>query len=188
MSIENYIKIVILAESERETLVQEKLPIDRKDLEPVMSEMTVKYHYDKLAAGYVKRYNDKEGDDNFNYGGAALHNIFFVQLKKPSSGNRPLGISKEIIDKKYKSFDNFKEAFTVEFMKAQGSNWIYMDVNGNIATIHNHEFRKGMKIALLIDAWEHAWFADYGPDKTKYLNNIWRIINWNVVDIRIQGA
>ena len=42
MGIENYIKIVILAESERETLVQEKLPVDRKDLEPVMSELTVK--------------------------------------------------------------------------------------------------------------------------------------------------
>ena len=71
-------------------------------------------------------------------------------------------------------------------MAAQGSNWIYMDTDGELHTIHNHEYKKTMKIALLIDWWEHAWALDYQQNKAKYLSNIWRIINWEVVDIRLQ--
>jgi Fe-Mn family superoxide dismutase len=44
-----------------------------------------------------------------------------------------------------------------------------------------------MSIALLIDAWEHAWALDYQQDKAKYISNIWRIIDWSVVNDRLQG-
>ena len=188
MDLKNLRDIVVLAESQRETLVQEKLPVNRTALAPVMSENTLNYHYGKLAAGYVKRYNAKEGDDAFNYGGAKLHNLFFPQLQEPSSGNKPSGISAEVINKKWKSFKGFQDAFAIEFMKAQGSNWIYMDSKGNIKVIHNHEYNRSMDIALIIDAWEHAWALDYEHDKQKYLDNIWRIIDWSVVNDRIQGA
>jgi Fe-Mn family superoxide dismutase len=109
-------------------------------------------------------------------------------LIPPQAANKPTGLSKSIIDSEYGDFEKFKEAVEKEFMAAQGSNWIYMDYDGKLHTIHNHEYRKGMKIALLIDAWEHAWALDYQQDKAKYLTNIWRIINWEVVDIRLQGA
>jgi superoxide dismutase, Fe-Mn family len=187
-SINFYRKIVILAESERESLVQEKLPFDLKDLDPVMSEETLNYHYGKLASGYVKRYNDKEGDDEFNYGGATLHNIFFPQLQKPSSRNNPTGISAEKINKRWGDFQKFKEAFQKAAMGVQGSGWVYMDTDGNISTIHNHEYKKNMKIALLVDWWEHAWALDYQHDKQKYLESVWRIINWSIINDRIQGA
>ncbi len=133
----------------------------------------------------IKFYNKGEGDPDFNYGGAILHNIFFANLTPPRAANKPEGISKSIIDDVYGNFDKFKEAVEKEFMAAQGSNWIYMDTTGKLHTIHNHEYKKEMKIALLIDAWEHAWALDYQQDKAKYLQNIWRIINWEVVDIRL---
>jgi Fe-Mn family superoxide dismutase len=68
-------------------------------------------------------------------------------------------------------------------MKLQGSHWIYLSKNGTIKTIPNHQ--KRTDIALLIDWWEHAWALDYGTDKKKYLANIWRIINWDVVNQRM---
>lgn len=188
MDIKTLRNIVILAESERETLVLERLPVEKSDLSPIMSEQTLDYHYGKLAAGYVKRYNDKEGNDEFNYGGAKLHNLFFPQLQEPTSSNKPSGISAEIINKKWKNFKSFQEAFALEFMKAQGSNWIYMDSKGEIKVIHNHEYRQGMDIALIVDGWEHAWALDYQQDKQRYLDNIWRIINWSLINDRIQGA
>ena len=40
--------------------------------------------------------------------------------------------------------------------------------------------------ALLINAWEHEWALDYQQDKAKYLDNIWRIINWSIVNDRLQ--
>jgi len=169
-------------------LYQDKLKFDRTELDPVMSEATLKYHYDGLAAKYSERYNKGEGDPDFNYGGAILHNIFFANLTPPRAANKPTGLSNSIIEEKYGSFDKFKEAVEKEFMSAQGSNWIYMDPSGGINTIHNHEYKKGMKIVLLIDAWEHAWALDYQQDKAKYLANIWRIINWDVVNDRLSTS
>ena len=68
-------------------------------------------------------------------------------------------------------------------MGIQGSGWIYMNRNGDIKTIKNHQIRRD--IALLVDWWEHAWYTDYGPEKAKYLNNVWRIIDWGVINSRL---
>jgi Fe-Mn family superoxide dismutase len=47
----------------------------------------------------------------------------------------------------------------------------------------NHEIKED--IALLIDWWEHAWALDYQSDKESYLNNIWKIIDWDVCNQRL---
>jgi superoxide dismutase, Fe-Mn family len=180
----HFIKSLTESIDKRE-IYQDKLKFGKDEFAPVMSEATIKYHFDGLAAKYSERYNKGEGDPDFNYGGAVLHNIFFANLTPPRAANKPEGLSKTIIDEKYKSFDSFKKEVEKEFMAAQGSNWIYMDLAGNLHTIHNHEYKKTMEIALLIDAWEHAWALDYQQDKAKYLDNIWRIIDWDVVNIRL---
>lgn len=172
----------LLLESEQK-LVLEKLPYDKNDLDPVMSSDTIDYHYGKLAAGYVKRYNSKDGDAKFNEAGAFLHNIFFPQLMKPASGNKPVGASLELINIKYGSFEVFKKELETVAMGIQGSGWVYMSRKGDIKTIVNHQIKND--IALLIDWWEHAWALDYQSDKSKYLKNIWRIINWNIVNARL---
>jgi Fe-Mn family superoxide dismutase len=179
-----FIKFVKENKDTRE-IKQDKLGFSKEDLDPVMSKATLDYHYTGLAAKYFERYNAGEGDPKFNYGGAMLHNLFFGNLIEPQAANRPRGLSAELIDQKYNSFDKFKEAVEKEFMAAQGSNWVYMDNNGALHTIHNHEYKRDMKIALLIDAWEHAWALDYQQDKAKYINNIWRIIDWEVVNNRL---
>ena len=184
MDIKKYVDIVVLAES-KEKITQEPLKFKRTDLEPVLSEDAVKYHYDGLASKYFERYNAGEGDSSFNLGGAMLHNIFFGNLTSERSGNKPTGISLDLIDKKYGDFDKFKAAVEKKAMAIQGSGWVYMDTVGDLHDIANHEYRKTMKITLLIDWWEHSWFTDYGPDKAKYLNNIWRIIDWDVVNTRL---
>lgn len=58
-----------------------------------------------------------------------------------------------------------------------------MDKNGSIMTIANHKIV--YNIALLIDWWEHSWALDYKWDKEKYLDNMWKIINWNCISDRI---
>jgi Fe-Mn family superoxide dismutase len=68
-------------------------------------------------------------------------------------------------------------------MGIQGSGWVYLSKNGQIKTITNHAIKHD--IILLIDWWEHSWALDYQADKQKYLNNIWRIINWSVINDRL---
>jgi Fe-Mn family superoxide dismutase len=180
----NFIRYVSLNEGKSpKTLAQTKLPYAKDDLEPVMSEDTIKYHYGKLYGGYVTRFNDGEGDADFNEAGAFLHDLYFTQFQTPTTSNMPDGSAGEFITKHFKTFDNFKEKFQKEAMAVQGSGWVYLATNGKIKTIANHEIK--MDIVLLIDWWEHAWALDYQADKKSYLNNQWKIINWNVISSRI---
>jgi len=175
-----------IVEGKQVKLSQEPLPYTREELDPVMSKDTLDYHYGKLARAYVDRYNKGEGDPKFNHNGAVLHNIFFSGLKEPANNNKPAGASKELIERKFGSFDKFKEAVAKEAMSIQGSGWIFVDSSGNIRTIVNHNLTGNAdRIALLIDWWEHAWALDYQADKKKYLENHWRIINWDVVNQRL---
>lgn len=158
------------------------LPYGRTALSPVISSKNLDNHYGKLARAYVERYNDREGDSAFNEAGAYLHNLYFEQFQGPKNTNPPTGAIAVLINKKYDSFSNFKTEFARMAMSIQGSGWVYLSRSGDIKTIKNHAKRSDIK--LLIDWWEHAWYPDYGTDKKKYLNNIWRIINWNVINSR----
>jgi Fe-Mn family superoxide dismutase len=180
----NFIKHITLNEGKTpKTLTQTKLPYARDDLEPSVSADTIAYHYGKLYRAYVTRFNNGEGDADFNEAGAFLHDILFRQYQKPSTNNVPTAISENFINKHFKSFDNFKDAFEKEAMKIQGSGWVYLARDGGIKTIKNHQIK--MDIVLLVDWWEHAWALDYQADKKKYLANQWKIINWNLIGSRV---
>jgi Fe-Mn family superoxide dismutase len=159
------------------------LPYGAKDLAPVMSAATIEYHFEHLAKGYAKRFNADEGDKNFNRAGSFLHNKFFPQLQPPKGANRPKGPVLELIEANFKTYEDFKEEFKRIFMSIQGSGWCYLSTGGTIKTIKNHQVRTD--ICVLVDAWEHAWALDYEWDKEKYLDNIWKIINWTVCSERI---
>jgi Fe-Mn family superoxide dismutase len=157
-----------------------KLKYARADLDPSISEDTINYHYGKLAKAYVDRYNAGEGDPDFNEAGAFLHNILFAQYQIPKSSNEPDGASKTFIEEHFETFNKFKEEFLKVAMSIQGSGWVYLAKNGSIKTIKNHQIKSD--IVLLIDWWEHAWALDYQAAKDKYLENQWKIINWEHIN------
>ena len=159
------------------------LPYGERDLEPVMSEATIDYHYEHLAKGYAKRYNAGEGNADFNRAGSFLHNKFFPQLRAPKGANKPRGAILALIEEHFKTYEDFKAAFKEKAMAIQGSGWIYLSTSGDIKTIPNHQVRTD--IAVLVDWWEHAWALDYQSDKEKYLDNIWKIIDWDVCNERL---
>jgi superoxide dismutase, Fe-Mn family len=187
MSLKKYLDIVTLAEGKKDLPKQIKLPYAMGGLSPSISKKSLDDHYNGLASRYFERYRKGEGDQDFNYGGAVLHNLFFGNLTPAKSSNPPEGAIKSIIEEKYGSFKKFQDAVEKTAMGIQGSGWIYIDSRGEIKTIKNHEYRDTMQIVLLIDWWEHAWFTDYGPDKAQYLKNIWKIIDWSVVNSRLDS-
>ena len=178
----NFIRYV--TEGKAQKLEQCLLPYPRDGLGRSLSKKTLDYHYGKLYKAYVDRYNNREGDADFNEAGAYLHSIYFSQFCAPKGSNKPEGTSLEFIEKHFKTFDKFKEAIEKTAMGIQGSGWVYLSTNGKIKTIVNHEIKKD--ILLLIDWWEHSWALDYQADKAGYLNNIWKIIDWERINTALE--
>lgn len=174
----------LLEAKNKETLTQVKLPYSHSALAPAMSKTLVDYHYGTLYKGYVDRFNKGEGDPDFNEAGAYLHGVFFSQFDSTGKSSRaPTGLILSLIERNHKSFADFKTTFKEETLKLQGSGWVYLSKSGQIKTIHNHA--KRTDIAFLVDMWEHAYNLDYHANKEKYLNNIWRIVDWATINQRL---
>ena len=172
----------LLESKEKHDLERVKLHYGKSSLSPVISSTLLELHYDKLYKGYVDRYNKGEGDPQFNEAGAYLHGLYFSQFKQPQS-QAPRGAILSLIERQHKTFVDFKAAFKDVAMKLQGSGWVYLSRSGQIKVIHNHAKRSD--IVLLLDMWEHAYQNDYGSNKAKYIDNFWRIIDWNALNHRI---
>lgn len=160
------------------------LPYNVNELSPAMSAETLDYHYENLARGYVTRFNNNQGDPKFNEAGAFLHNIFFQQLQPYADANQPFGESLDFINSYYENFDKFREETKKAAMDIQGSGWVYLSSDGKIRTIKNHVIFHD--IVVLIDWWEHSWALDYHANKGSYIDNIWNIINWSVINNKIK--
>ena len=177
-----------LLEAKEESLILEKLPYSIGDLAPILSKENVDYHYNVLSKGYVDRYNAGEGDPDFNYGGAKLHNLWWTQLMKPAGSNTPSGSILELIKDKYSDYKKFQEELVKTAMGIQGSGWVYLSKKGELKTTPNQSFKKD--ILMPIDMWEHS-FSDYTTQgkecKKKYLTSVMKIINWEVINNRLQS-
>lgn len=168
----------------KEKLILVDLPYAFDDLEPVLDKDTVEHHYKVLSKGYVERFNNGDGDAEFNKAGALLHNVWWPQLKSPKINNLPSGISAEFIEKHFGSYEDFKIDFNTKAANLQGSGWCYLSDAGEIKTIPNHKWKND--IILLIDCWEHS----YNPFEIRkdYLKKIWRLINWSVINDRLNAS
>jgi Fe-Mn family superoxide dismutase len=177
-------EIITLLEDKSKPQDIEIIPLNftENEVKPVLSQKTLDLHYGKLAHGYAERYNNNEGDKDFNYAGAFLHNTLFPQFREVRNNNKPNGPMMGFINKHYGNYDDMKSKFEEIAMTIEGSGWVYLATDGSIKTIKNHEVRDD--ILLLVDWWEHAWILDYGADKKKYLKEQWKIINWNVINTR----
>lgn len=158
-----------------------KLPVPMNQVADVFSKETMDLHYGTLYGNYVKKALAGEGE--FQVAGAKLHTLFFEQFQEAQSTNNPHGAAKKLIDDKFGSYQAFKNAFTEEAKTIHGSGWCYLSTNGKIKTIPNHKVVDD--VAVIIDMWEHSYIIDYLSDKEKYLKDVWKIIDWDIINARI---
>jgi len=158
-----------------------KLPVEVSKLSPVLSKDAVDLHYGTLYKNYVKK--SLAGEGEFQTAGAKLHTQFFEQFKAPTTANKPTGASEILINKKFGSFEDFKTEFTDTALSIHGSGWVYLSTTGAIKTIPNHKITDN--IAFILDMWEHSYLLDYGSDKEKYIKEMWKIVNWDTINTRL---
>lgn len=177
----------MMKEAKEEQLELEKLPYNLDALQPVLSKQNVDYHYDVLSRGYVTRYNNKEGDADFNYGGAKLHNLWWQQFKPAKESSTIDGPIKQTVFANYGDLKGLADKLVEAAMTIQGSGWVYLTKTGTIKTTPNQSFRSD--VFMPIDMWEHS-FTDYIPAKdakTKYITAVLKLIDWNKINRRLEA-
>lgn len=187
------------------------LPYNEESLMPVISKETIEYHYGKHLLTYINNLNnlvkgtefeDKNLEDIiinapegpiFNNAGQVLnHKLYFLQFSPQPAQKEPVGLLKNAIDKTFGNFENFQKEFSNAALTLFGSGWAWLsaDKEGNLFITKesnaNIPLRKGLKPLLCIDVWEHAYYIDYRNRRADYINELWKIINWEIIEKRFE--
>jgi Fe-Mn family superoxide dismutase len=180
------------------------LPFAKDALEPVISAETIDFHYGKHHQAYVTNLNNlvpgtafenapledivmqAEGGV-FNNAAQVWNHTFYWNGLSPDGGGEPTGALADAISQAFGSFAAFKEAFIKSAIGNFGSGWTWLVRNkdGSVAIVNTsnaaNPLRDGKKPLLTIDVWEHAYYIDYRNARPKYLDEIWKLVNWDFV-------
>ena len=190
------------------------LPYPTDALEPYIDKQTMEIHHGKHHQAYVDNLNkalvghddllslpieellkniDKvpEGSRQavINHGGGHANHSFFWQTMSPNPSS-PSGSLLTLLNSTFGSVDKFKEAFTAKAMGVFGSGWAFLikKPDGTLA-LKRHSFQNspllhGNVPVLGLDIWEHAYYLEYQNRRAEYIENWWKVINWNAVSAR----
>ncbi len=180
------------------------LPFAQDALAPVISAETLDYHYGKHHNAYVTNLNNlipgtefenssleeiilKASGGIFNNAAQVWNHSFYWNCLSPNGGGVPSGDLAASIDSAFGSFDNFKAEFTKAAATNFGSGWTWLvkNADGSLAiastTNAGTPMTSGQTALLTVDVWEHAYYVDYRNARPKYLEEIWKIFNWDFV-------
>ena len=178
-----------------------------------LSDLQLKAHF-TLYQGYVKKLNeireklgaaDRSAPNySFNeyselrrrepvaYNGTFLHEAYFDNLAAP--GQAPSEAVKQAIAVRYGSWESWIADVKAALLSGHGwvlTVWGHLDGrlhNNLIQSEHHVGLMPNTHVLLAIDAWEHAYFLDYGTRKADYIASVIESINWKVVDERFVAA
>jgi len=180
------------------------LPYPKNALEPTISQETLEYHHDKHHQTYVTNLNNlipgtefenssldeivmRSTGGIFNNAAQVWNHTFYWNCLSPNGGGAPSGDLAAAIDRAFGSFEEFKKAFSTSAATNFGSGWTWLVKNsdGSVAIVNTsnagNPMTNGQKPLLTIDVWEHAYYIDYRNARPKYLEEVWKLINWEFV-------
>jgi len=176
---------------------------------PVVSKRFFDEHI-KLYKGYVEKINQvreelcadpKYADANsawshfrglkkgetYSMDGVILHELYFQNMggRKQEPGPR----TAKLITAAFGSFDNWAEDMTACGKAARGwAVFAYEQRSRCAANILQDAHDDGVLWTayplLAMDMYEHAYYGDYGTDKSKYIAKFLENVNWDVVESR----
>ena len=52
---------------------------------------------------------------------------------------------------------------------------------------HNVNVYPHLRILMVLDVWEHAYYLDYKNERPKFVEAFWSIVNWDEVNKRLEA-
>lgn len=139
-----------------------------------------------------------------NAGGHVNHSMFWQIMSParnalsmadaggPNGGGEPTGKLSEEINKYFRSFAEFQNAFNDAGAKRFGSGWVWLvqKKDGALEIIstanQDNPLSDGHRPIMGNDVWEHAYYLQYKNMRVDYLKAWWNIINWQEVEKRFK--
>ena len=123
-----------------------------------------------------------------NGGGFYNHNLFFEELT-PGGANEPGGELKAAIEEAFGSFEELKEQMSARAVGQFGSGWAWLEKDDAGKLYLSKSSNQDNPISngsghtpiFTIDVWEHAYYLKYKNLRASYVENIWKLVNWDVV-------
>jgi Fe-Mn family superoxide dismutase len=168
-----------------------------------MSAETFDYHYSKHHQAYVTNLNKlipgtefenadlvtivkKSSGGIFNNAAQVWNHTFFWNCMKPNGGGQPQGALAAAIDKKWGSYDKFKEAFQASAVGNFGSGWTWLvrKADGSVDIVNTSNAQTPLTTddtpLLTVDVWEHAYYVDYRNLRPKFVETfLASLVNWS---------
>lgn len=186
---------------------QPKLPYAQDALAPVISPVTIEFHYGKHERAYIDTLNSliegtefedmalediivKSEGKLFNNASQAWNHIFYFFQFSPDGIKEPSGKLREKIDSQFGSLEEFKKKFEEAGATLFGSGWVWLaaDEEGKLFIIQGknaeNPLTQGLRPVLTFDVWEHAYYLDYQNLRASYLHKLWDIVDWDVIEMR----
>lgn len=188
------------------------LPYAYDALEPVIDADTMRFHHDKHHATYVANLNkaleahpelfersvefliahlnhlpeDIKGAVRNNGGGTYNHTLFW-EMMAPEGQTAFAGPVADKIKETFGSYEEFKKQFAAAAAGRFGSGWAWLVADGDkleiLSTANQDDpLTEGKRPLLCLDVWEHAYYLKYQNRRVDYINEWFRIINWDFVN------
>jgi Fe-Mn family superoxide dismutase len=181
------------------------LPYAENSLEPYISAETIRFHYGKHHATYVTKLNGLIGGTElenssleeiitqatagpvFNNAAQVWNHTFYWNGLAPNAGGEPTGELAQAINEAFGSFEAFKNEMTDKSVNLFGSGWSWLvkDKEGKLSIVQTsnagNPLTSGLTPLLTCDVWEHAYYIDCRNARPSYLENFWKLVNWEFV-------
>lgn len=179
-----------------------------------ISDQQLEYHFETHYKGYVAKVNEvwdrlqtvdrskanqnfsdyraSKVEESFNYMGVVLHEFYFENIKD-GKGTKPSAKLMQYIEKNFGSFEKWKEDLKACGIALRGWAILVYDLsNGRLINngldAHNVYGLLNAIPLLVLDVYEHAYYADQGPKRPPYIDAFFENINWNIVNKRFESA
>ena len=123
-----------------------------------------------------------------NGGGHWNHTFFWGVMAPVGKGGELKGDLLKAIEESFKTVEDFKKAFAAAATTRFGSGWAWL-VKGKekplaVSSSPNQDnpLMDGALAPILgLDVWEHAYYLKYRNLRPKYIEEWWKVVNWDAV-------
>lgn len=183
------------------------LPYPTDALSAVISEKTLRFHYDKHHKAYIDALNKAIDDTEFqamplralilatagkpdkdvifNNAAQTWNHAFYWDSLSPGGGGEPPAMLKQMIEASFGSVQACRQALTEAAMSQFGSGWAWLVLDSKKLRVvktgdADNPMIRGQIPLLAIDVWEHAYYLDYQNRRKDYVAGVIEdLLNWD---------